>query len=42
VFKDLSSRVEACFDEVTIADVCARADQMGVQRPRSQRYVYVI
>ena len=42
VFKDLSTRVEACFDEVTIADICARAEKLGVQRPQSQRYVYVI
>jgi len=42
VFKDLSSRVEACFDGVTIADICARAEQLGVPRPSAQRYVYVI
>jgi Rrf2 family protein len=42
VFRDLSARVEACFDAVTIADVCSRADQLGLRRPGSQRYVYVI
>lgn len=42
VFRDLSSRVEACFDGVTIADVCARAEELGLRRPGSQRYVYVI
>lgn len=42
VFQDLSSRVEACFDAVTIADICARADQLGLERPGAHRYVYVI
>jgi Rrf2 family protein len=42
VFRDLSSRVEACFDAVTIADVCGRAEELGLRRPGSQRYVYVI
>ena len=34
--------VEACFDAVTISDICARADQIGLQRPGAQRHVYVI
>ncbi|MBK7582765.1 MAG: Rrf2 family transcriptional regulator [Myxococcales bacterium] len=42
VFRDLSARVEACFDAVTVADICGRAEELGVQRPRGQRYVYVI
>lgn len=41
-FKDLSARIEACFDEVTIADLCARADRLGLQRAPGQSYVYVI
>lgn len=42
VFRDLSSRVEACFDAVTIADLCARATELGLSRPTAQRHVYVI
>jgi Rrf2 family protein len=42
VFRDLSSRVEACFDSISIADVCSRAEQLGLKRPGAQRYVYVI
>jgi Rrf2 family protein len=42
VFRDLSTKVEACFDAVTIADVCARASELGLRRPLSQRNVYVI
>jgi len=34
--------VEACFDAVTIADICARAEDQGLKRPGAQRYVYVI
>jgi Rrf2 family transcriptional regulator, iron-sulfur cluster assembly transcription factor len=42
VFRDLSTRVEACFDAVTIADLCARASELGLSRPSAQRNVYVI
>jgi Rrf2 family protein len=42
VFRDLSARVEACFDSISISDICARAEEFGMQRPSSQRYVYVI
>jgi Rrf2 family protein len=42
VFRDLSTRVESCFDAVTIADICSRAEQLGLRRPGVQRYVYVI
>jgi Rrf2 family protein len=42
VLEDLSSRVEGCFDAVSIADVCERAEQLGIRRPGSQRYSYVI
>ncbi|HET7545075.1 MAG TPA: Rrf2 family transcriptional regulator [Polyangiaceae bacterium] len=42
VFRELSSRVEACFNEVTVADVCTRAEEQGLKRPGAQRYVYVI
>lgn len=42
VFRDLSARVQRCFDDVTIADICARADELGVRRPGHQRQAYVI
>jgi Rrf2 family transcriptional regulator, iron-sulfur cluster assembly transcription factor len=42
IFRDLSTRVEACFDAVTIADLCDRASELGLSRPHSQRNVYVI
>jgi Rrf2 family protein len=42
VLKDLSVSVEACFDAVTIADICKRAENSGVRRPGAHRYVYVI
>lgn len=42
VFQDLSARVQRCFDDVTIADICARADELGVRRPGPQRQAYVI
>jgi len=42
VFRDLSTRVEGCFDAVSIADICERAEELGLKRPGAQRYVYVI
>ncbi|HSU38192.1 MAG TPA: Rrf2 family transcriptional regulator [Polyangiaceae bacterium] len=42
MFRDLSTRVEACFDAVTIADLCGRAEELGLRRPGAQRHVYVI
>jgi Rrf2 family protein len=42
VFRDLSSKVEACFDAVTVADLCERAEELGLRRPGTQRHVYVI
>jgi Rrf2 family protein len=42
VFQDLSDRVEACFDAVTLADICARAKKMGLRRFQKDNYSYVI
>jgi Rrf2 family iron-sulfur cluster assembly transcriptional regulator len=42
VFQDLSRRVEACLNELSLAELCSRAERLGLQRPGSQRYVYVI
>jgi Rrf2 family iron-sulfur cluster assembly transcriptional regulator len=42
VFKDLSERVESCFDGVTLADICERAQRMGLPRVQKDTYSYVI
>lgn len=42
IFRDVSRRVEACLDEVTIADICRRADELGLRRRSSDRWAYVI
>jgi Rrf2 family protein len=41
VFREISRRIEGCFDDVTIADMCRRGDELGLRKPR-ERYVYVI
>jgi Rrf2 family protein len=41
VFRELSKRIEGCFDDVTIADMCRRGDELGLRKAR-ERYVYVI
>lgn len=42
VLGNLSRRIESCFDELTIADLCARAERMGVAKGTPARYVYAI
>ena len=42
VLAQLARRIESCLDEVTVADLCARAEQLGVARSGATRYVYAI
>lgn len=42
VFAELSTRIEACFDGITIQDLCDRGDAHGVRRAPPRRYVYSI
>jgi Rrf2 family transcriptional regulator, iron-sulfur cluster assembly transcription factor len=41
VFRELSHRIEGCFDAVTIADMCRRGDELGL-RKQHDSYSYVI
>jgi Rrf2 family transcriptional regulator, iron-sulfur cluster assembly transcription factor len=41
-FAEVSRRIEACFDEVTIEDLCERGEALGYRRRPPSRYVYVI
>lgn len=41
VFRELSGRIEACFDAITIADMCQRGDDLGL-RKQHDSYSYVI
>lgn len=41
-FAELSQRIEACFDDVTIEDLCERGESLGYRRRPPGRYVYVI
>ena len=34
--------IEACFDAVSVQDICTQAHSLGVQRSGSPRYAYVI
>ncbi len=42
VFAELSENIEACFDAITIQDLCDRGDAHGVRRAPPRRYVYSI
>jgi Rrf2 family protein len=42
VFTELSAQLDACFDALTIAELCARAEQQGLARALANRYVYAI
>jgi len=41
-FHDLSQRISACFDAVSLEDLCERAQKQGVRRTSAGGYVYVI
>jgi DNA-binding IscR family transcriptional regulator len=41
-FSELSDNIEACFDAITIQDLCDRGDAHGVRRAPPRRYVYSI
>ncbi len=41
-FTELSTRIEACFDQMNIADLCTRAEELGLTRPGSYRSIYYI
>ncbi len=41
-FSELSDSIEACFDAMTIQDLCDRGDAHGVRRGPPRRYVYSI
>lgn len=42
VFEDLSSQVQACFDDVKLSTLCERAERLGLTRPNARRAVYMI
>lgn len=42
IFRDLAASVEKCFNEISIADVCARGESLGVRRVSRSRSSYVI
>src|SRR5690606_17365886 len=42
VFEEISERISACLDSVTLADVCDKAGSLGIKKPGSERYVYSI
>ena len=42
VFDDLALAVERCFEKVTLQDVCARGEEMGLRRRLRPLSAYVI
>lgn len=41
-FRELSTRIEACFDAVTLEELCERAQRQGLKKNARAGYVYVI
>lgn len=41
-FRELSERIEECFDAITLEDLCERAQTDGLTRAAPGGYVYVI
>ncbi len=42
IFRELSRRIEGCFDDVTIADICRRGEDLGLRKRTRDRQAYVI
>jgi Rrf2 family protein len=42
IWKDLGDKIGACFDAVTIRDLCARGEALGLQRGDSTPHMYFI
>lgn len=42
IWKEIAQRVAACFDEVTIRALCARAERLGIHRGDAARDMYFI
>ncbi|MBK8258742.1 MAG: Rrf2 family transcriptional regulator [Polyangiaceae bacterium] len=42
IFRDLAISIERCFDEVTLADVVARGESLGLRRRGKESTSYVI
>lgn len=41
-FRELAERIEACFDAISLEELCRRASELGVERSTPGGYVYVI
>jgi Rrf2 family protein len=41
-FRDISARIEKCFDDITLEDLCERAQKQGVRRSVPGGYQYSI
>lgn len=42
VWGELAERLEACFDEVSVAEMCERGEALGYRRGPPSKYNYVI
>ena len=42
IWKDLATRVTACFDEVSIRDLCRKGEAIGLHHGDPQRHMYFI
>ena len=41
-FRELSARIESCFDAVTLEELCERAQHQGLKKNAPAGYIYVI
>lgn len=41
-FRDLAQRIEACFNGISLEDLCERAQSQGLRKSSASGYVYVI
>jgi hypothetical protein len=42
IWKELAQKIGACFDGVTIKDLCQRGEALGIHRGEQQPHMYFI
>jgi Rrf2 family protein len=42
IWKELAEQIGACFDRLTVRDLCARGEKLGLPRGDAQPYMYFI
>ncbi len=42
IWKEIATKIDACFDDVSVSDLCRRGESLGLHRGDPQRHMYFI